>query len=208
MAGGTLPYVSGAVEGDVDDAVARRLVLHVRAAVSVIHVRYGKDQLLARLAGYNAAARVSPWLVLLDLDDDAECAPAYARACLRGRVPGMCLRIVVREIEAWLLADRERIARFLAVPRGAVPLVPETLADPKSAMVQLAAHSRRRDIRDDMVPRPGSGRKVGPAYSSRLIEFARDPRKGWRPRQAARNANSLARCLAALRQIAHSRHRA
>jgi hypothetical protein len=36
-------------------------------------------------------------------------------------------------------------------------------------VVELARYSRRRDIREDMVPRPGSGRSVGAAYTSRLI---------------------------------------
>jgi hypothetical protein len=208
MPGPSARYVSGAVEGDVDEAVARRLVTHVNAAVAAIHVRYGKDQVLGRLGSYNKAARLSPWLVLLDLDDDAECAPTYIRECLPQRAPGMCLRVVVRKIEAWLLADRLRIARFLAIPMGVVPLQPEMLTDPKAALVQLAGRSRRRDIREDMVPRPGSGRRVGPAYSSRLIEFARDEQRGWRPRQAARNADSLARCLAALQRVVDRRRRA
>jgi hypothetical protein len=83
----------------------------------------------------------------------------------------MCFRVAVRETEAWLLADRERLARFLGISTSRIPLDPEAMDDPKSLMVDLARHSRRREIREDMIPRSGSGRNVGPAYVSRLIEF-------------------------------------
>ncbi len=64
----------------------------------------------------------------------------------------------VRHVEAWLLADRERISAFLGVGTVKVPRDPETLEDPTRTLVDLARQSRRRDIREDMVPRPGSGR--------------------------------------------------
>jgi hypothetical protein len=71
--------------------------------------------------------------------------------------------------------------------------------DPKRAMVEVAGHSRRREIRQDMVPRRGSGSSVGPAYTSRLIEFAQ---AHWRPETAARASDSLRRCLARLQGFA------
>ena len=66
-------------------------------------------------------------------------------------------------------------------------------------MVELARRSRRRDIRDDMVPRERSGRSVGPAYPSRLIEYVESP---WRPEAAARQADSLRRAIACLQRLA------
>jgi hypothetical protein len=104
----------------------------------------------------------------------------------------------VREVEAWLLADADRIAEFLRVAGSRVPRDPEALVDPKAAMVGLARASRRRDIREDMVPRQESGRPVGPAYASRLIEFASS---FWRPDVAARQSDSLRRALDSLRRL-------
>ena len=103
----------------------------------------------------------------------------------------MCFRVAVRQIEAWLLADSERLARFLSIAIARVPVDPEALDNPKETLVNLARHSRRRDIREDMVPRPRSGRSVGAAYTSRLIEFAETQ---WRPEIAAERADSLRRC--------------
>lgn len=195
MAGSNPLMLAGAVEGLVDEAVLRRIADHIGASVHAVYGRNGKPALLQRLEGYNRAAQFSPWLVLLDLDEDDQCAPPYRVALLPRPAPRMCFRIAVRETEAWLLADRERLAGFLAVALSKIPSNPEGIRDPKRNMVDLARQSRRREIREDMVPWPGSGRTVGPAYTSRLIQFALDNKNGWRPEVAARSSDSLARCL-------------
>jgi hypothetical protein len=82
-----------------------------------------------------------------------------------------------------------------------IPPDPETIDNPKHVMVQLAQLSRRREIRDDMTPRVGSGRTVGPAYTSRLIEFVAGPMAGWRPDVAAQVSGSLGRCLRCLQRL-------
>ena len=99
------------------------------------------------------------------------------------------------------MADRERIATFMGVRISRVPQAPESEPDPKQRLVQLAEQSRLRDIREDMVPRPRSGRVVGPAYTSRLIEFALDLDRGWRPEVAAQHSESLRRSLGRLREL-------
>src|SRR6266852_2654760 len=64
------------------------------------------------------------------------------------------------------------------------PLSQKVIVHAKRAMVDLRRISRRREIREDLVPRASSGRSVGPGYSSRLAEFVLDP-NGWRPEVAA-----------------------
>lgn len=110
----------------------------------------------------------------------------------------MRLRIAVREVEAWLLADRERFATFLGGAAGALPVSPEAEPDPKHSVVVVARRSKRRALREDIVPRPGSGRREGPGYASRMIEFVLDKKRGWRPEVAALRAESLRRCITAL----------
>jgi hypothetical protein len=107
----------------------------------------------------------------------------------------------VRAVEAWLLADRERLAHFLGIQLSHVPTNPEAVDDPKRTVIELAERSRRRGIREDMVPRPGSGRTQGPAYTSRMIEFAMDERAGWRPDVAGSSSASLCRCLRSIHQL-------
>jgi hypothetical protein len=193
--------ISGAVEGDVDEAVVARLVFEVGGALGAVHGKNGKAQLRQHVAAYNKAACFSPWVVLVDLNGDAECAPLLQEEWLPHPAPRMCFRIAVRAIEAWLLADTHNLSQFLGVTRSAFPPGPELERDPKQKIVSLSANSRRRDVREDMVPRPGSGRKVGPAYTSRLIEFVESH---WRPDEAAKRSDSLRRCVERLRELVAS----
>jgi hypothetical protein len=196
-----LVFITAAVEGNVDEAVVRRLIEHVGGTPGPVYGRNGKDHLRQRISNYNQAARLSPWVVLVDLDHDAECAPPLRSAWLPALLPYMCLRVAVRQVEAWLLADRERLAKFLSVSTSRIPHNPESVEHPKNTLVEIARYSRRRDIREDMVPRAGSGRSVGPAYTARLIEFVISERTGWRPEVAARYSDSLNRSLRCLRRL-------
>jgi hypothetical protein len=198
----TAPVViTAAVEGPIDEAALRRLCVLADAGIGDVYGRLGKSYVLSRLPGYNNSARHRHWVVLLDLNSDRPCAPEAARTWLPQPAQLMCLRIAVKETESWLLADREAIARFLRVRTGAVPDRPDELADPKREIVNLARTSRSRAIQDDIVPRPGSGQSVGPAYTSRMIEFIQHPTQGWRPDRAEPRSESLRRCLAGIRRL-------
>src|SRR5687768_6887812 len=119
------------VEGPGDAAIAMRLLRHVGHGLARPPIiKGGKHQLDQRLSGYNAAAAISPWFVLRDLDHDAPCAGALRTQLLPAQHPGMILRIAVRMAETWLLADRAGLARYLGVPIAQVPSEPEKLARP------------------------------------------------------------------------------
>ncbi|MGH7742560.1 MAG: hypothetical protein ACRENS_11135, partial [Candidatus Eiseniibacteriota bacterium] len=131
----------------MDEAVFDRLVQAANAQVGNLYPTRGKPKLLAKLRGYNEAARLSPWLVIIDLDRDADCAPPFLAQHLPSPSPHMICRIAVRAIEAWLLADRERIAQLLRVPVRRVPAKPEELLDPKRSLIDLARRSSSSEIR-------------------------------------------------------------
>ena len=190
--------ISAAVEGITDEAVARKLIALAGGQSGAVYAKNGKPALLEKINGYNNAAHFAPWVVLIDLDDDAECAPLIREKWLAVPAPHLCLRIVVRAVEAWLMADGQKLAQFLRVAQGIVPAQPEKLARPKDALVDLARRSRSRDIRLDMVPREGCGRRSGPAYTSRLIEYIQ---KDWRPQVAAERADSLRRAISCLEEL-------
>lgn len=192
------PIITVAVEGPTDEAIAGKLIAHVGAQPGPVYGKQGKPHLRQHVRGYNNAARHTPWLILVDLDREADCAPPLCQVWLPAPAPWLCFRVVVRAVEAWLLADAETLSAFLGVAQSRIPGQPELLNDPKAAMVTLARASRRKAIREDMVPREGSGRPVGPAYSSRLIEFVAGY---WRPDVAAARADSLARTIRCLRRL-------
>jgi len=190
--------VTAAVEGIIDEAVVRRLLVEVDAVPGVVYGKNGKPDLRRRIDGYNNAARHGPWLVLVDLNNDADCAPVLRRDWLPQPAAGLCFRVAVRQVEAWLMGDSETLARYLGVARSRIPDDPERLPNAKAEMVDIARRSRMRAIREDMVPRPGSGRVVGPAYASRLIEYTQ---RYWRPEIAAQRADSLRRTIDCLRRL-------
>jgi hypothetical protein len=190
--------ISAAVEGIVDEAVARKLIAHVGGHPGPVYGKGGKRALRERINGYNNAARHAPWLILVDLDSDADCAPPLLQDWLPAPARQLCFRVAIREIEAWLMADVETLASYVGVARAAIPTGPETLIDSKAEMVNIARRSRRRPIRQDMVPREGSGRSVGPAYTSRLVEYVE---AHWRPEIAATRAESLRRAVACLKRL-------
>jgi hypothetical protein len=197
-AGIPVPYV---VEGTIDAAVVRVLLRDVGIMPGTEYIMGGKAALDRRLPGYNAAARRSPWLVVRDLDEDADCAPSLIAARVPQPAPFLCLRIAVRQIESWLVADRVEMAAFLGVPLERVAREPDRLPDPKRHLVELARQSRRRDIRDGLAVRSGSGIDVGPAYVPLLTEFVECR---WSPRRAAEEgrSDSLVRTVRRLRRFA------
>lgn len=193
--------MTGAVEGVLDEAVLRRVVMHAGSDLGTVHGRKGKPDLLRNLCGYNQAAQFAPWIVLVDLDRDCDCAPACRPNWLPVPSRFMCFRIAVRACESWFLADHERLAKFLGVAPTSVPRDPDNLDNPKRALVDLARRSKKWIIREHLVPRAGSGRSVGPAYTSHMIEFAEDVSGGWRVKAAADRSPSLRKCLEGLRNL-------
>jgi len=190
--------IAAAVEGLVDEAVARKLTTRAGGQPGTIYGKKGKGHLRQKIHAYNKAARHARWIVLVDLDHDEDCAPPLRAAWIPKPAAHLCFRIAVREIEAWLMADAAALSEYLSVAPSRIPVLPEALEHPKAEMVKLARRSRRRAIREDMVPREGSGRPIGPAYTSRLVEYAES---FWHPEIAARRAESLSRAIACLKRL-------
>lgn len=118
---------------------------------------------------YNEAAKHMPVLGLADLEQ-VECAPNLLATELPRKSGGFHLRLAVRMLESWLIADRARLASFLKVPSAAIPTEPDALAHPKRELVNIARKSTSRAIREAMVPED-SGGVVGPDYVATMSEF-------------------------------------
>src|SRR6187399_1019563 len=107
-----MTVVTLVVEGDTDVPFAKKILAAAGLRAELILDKGGKSGIDANIAGYNHAARFSPWFVLRDLDHDAACAPALVSLMLPEPEPLMCLRIPVRAVESWALGDAERLAAF------------------------------------------------------------------------------------------------
>ena len=183
------------VEGRTDEPVARRLLQHVGLEVGMVYGRKGKPHLLERSLVYNKAAQFEPWFILVDLDMDTQCASQALTQWLPNPTKGMRFRIAVQAIEAWLMADREGMAKFLAVAPSKLSHAIELDPNPKKQLINIARTSRNKNIREEMVPRQDSKAKFGPLYIPYLTEFTE---QYWQPDEASKHSESLRRCINAL----------
>ena len=184
------------VEGRLDETVARRIVEEAGGTVSTVYGKQGVGYVGKKIQGFNGLAKGIPILALADLKDiDFNCPARAVEGWLPHRNEAMLFRLVVREIESWLLADRANIAQFLGVSKANVPRDPESLDDPKRRVVNLARQSQRRRIREQLVPPKGVSASQGPGYTPEMQKFVR---RSWSLQAAADTSESLERCVAAV----------
>ena len=182
--------ITVAVEGDTDVPFVTRLCEASGFRVGPPIVAGGKPKLDPLIPGLAKAGRGSPHLVVRDLDMDAQCAPSWiAMNWPRAAGPYFVLRLAVRAVEAWFLADRHTAAAELHIPLAKVPRAPDGEDDPKRAIVNLARLSTKKSVREAIVPAAGLSRKAGQGYEAWLIGAA----QGWSIERAMPNSPSLAR---------------
>lgn len=196
--------VTIAVEDAVSGAVATRLIARYapQHEFTRVIVLGGINNLKARMRNLiQTAGREDLVLVLADMDHPDGC-PLYRVSELSGgfTLPrNLLLRIVMPEIESWIMADRSGIAQWLNIPANIVPRYPESLNDPKRALVQLASRSRNRTLRQRIAPAHVLGtHRTGAGYNILLREFVT---QHWNPDAARINAPSLARAITRIAQL-------
>jgi hypothetical protein len=143
------------VEDQLSLAVAERLVEHAAPGTEVAmrQVVRGRDRVRAEVPKYVNACCVIPHFVLVDLDSDP-CPRALLEAWkVFPPKPGLLIRVVPREVEAWVLADRPGFASFASVPMNKLPHAPETLADAKQTLINLARRSKSRRLASELALR-------------------------------------------------------
>lgn len=184
------------VEGRLDAAVGNRLLTHLGHETGTVYGQRGYGYIQSKVKAFTAStSRHSPLLVICDfMDTRSECPPAAVRLHIRSDSPYTIFRLAVNEIESWLLADRSGISSFLAVSANRIPRHPEGIEDPKRELVGLALRSRRRRIREGMVPVHLTASE-GPEYTDLLIAFIM---KQWDIDLAASRSRSLEGCMHAI----------
>lgn len=184
-----------ATEDELSEVVLTRLLAFTGRAYSTgtAFRRGGYGYLKRTIEGWNRAATSRPIMILTDLDD-APCPASLIRAWLNQPVhPNLVIRVAVREVESWLLADSRGLATYLRVNARLMPEYPDELADPKSTLVSLAKKSRSNEIKSSLVPKRDSTAKQGPDYNSCLAEFVIN---SWNIASAAEHSPSLKRAVA------------
>ena len=147
----------------------------------------------------NMAQHGFPVFALTDLDTRACCRLLVDEWFGKRRGPhqNLLLRICVREVEAWLMADPGPLANLLRLPETRFPAQPENLADPKRSLLDLARCAPAR-VRKGLLPAPGSTAIIGPEYNDYLLPLVTT----WDIRKAAGRAPSLAKARQRLGELA------
>ena len=189
-----------ATEDSLSEAVLRKMIMHTRRSfhIGLCYSRGGITYLKRMLPGFNSGAKATLFLVLIDFDR-AECPPFKFWEWLHfPRHHNLLLRVAVKEVESWLLADRLNFAKFLGISKDNIPADVEGIEDPKEFLINLARRSRKRLLREDIIPSRGSTAKIGPNYNGCLISFVADM---WDVHKATQHSPSIKRTMTVLRQF-------
>ncbi|PIG93111.1 hypothetical protein [Gloeocapsopsis sp. IPPAS B-1203] len=186
-----------AVEDDLSEAVLKEILKQSQRPFSIgtclKHRGYG--YLKKILPGINHAAKGSPYLVLTDLDKN-ECPLALIAEWLsHPKHPNLIFRVAVTEVEAWLLAHREAFAQFLGISVDLIPDDVDSIPEPKQLLIELTKKSKKRYLRDAIVPAKNSTAKIGKDYNGQLIQFIN---QNWRSEMAKTHSRSLERAVNAI----------
>ena len=188
-----MKFIRYLVEGAIDEPVAERIIQ--RSGLEPVKFMEGKgkstiDKMLRQLTWQGN------FLVLRDLDNN-ECAPSLLHSLVpHGTPDGLCLRIPVRQVESWLLADVDGFSQTFEVCLKAHTIKPDESDNSKRDLINHCRGSKSRKVRMGMVPKKGA--QTGSQYTTLIRQFAQT---GWDPERAAGRSPSLKRALDAMDRL-------
>lgn len=162
----------------------------------------GCGYLTSNLEKFNALANSHHVLLVLDLDNkhDLQEFKNNIEGQIRNKDEKLKIIVPVREIESWLLADREGLSKFLAVSKDKIDREPELLLDPKEKIINLAKQSRDSNIKKGIPPKQGAAAKMGLSYNTLLSSFIREY---WDITRAFELSPSLRETISFIDEIQH-----
>lgn len=188
-----------ATEDALSEAVGQRLINELSLPVQIEPLlrKNGFGYLQSKMSNWCQLAQQQPVVIITDLDKLA-CPKTLLDAWYGklARPENLIIRIAVREVESWLLADHKAMRNLLG-EKGKLPAEPDTLFDPKQQLLKLAL-SAKRDIRADLVKKTGSVASQGIGYNARLTEMVAND---WSPERAAQLSPSLRKARCRLNQL-------
>jgi len=158
----------------------------------------GKGKIKKQIGAYYNAAQYSCYFIITDLDDSYDCAPLLIKDWLPEQYTSKFLfRVAVHEIESWLLADKENFSSFFSISQALIPINPDNEKDPKQTVITLAKRSKKREIRDAVVPIDNFAR-LGPGYNIQLQNYIQN---SWDIDLARKNSPSLDKAIKSLEKL-------
>ncbi|MBP7460085.1 MAG: DUF4276 family protein [Candidatus Delongbacteria bacterium] len=179
-------------EDQISEYVMRKIINRSnRYSIGSLYSKGGWGYIKKNIKRFNQASAQCPYFVLTDLDR-GNCAPMLIDEWLGSKPnPQLIFRVAVREVEAWLLPDIEGFSRFAGVSQALLERNPESISDPKAMLFEIVKHSRKRSIKEDILPHDNYAR-VGPNYNGCLGVFVNEY---WDIVRAADRSDSLRRTM-------------
>lgn len=189
-------------EDRLTEAVFRKCIAEFMPSFCIVRseVKNGRGNVQRELNAYSALSNAMPVIIGVDLDHD-QCAPTLLAKWQASFQPNrnLIIRIAVREIESWVLADRKRIAALISAPSDNIAKDPDNLDDPKIFLLEMAREFAKEDLRRELVPvNFGQYPRIGPAYNATMAQFVMSR---WRPAVARKKSDSLDRALRAFESV-------
>ena len=187
-----------ATEDPLSEAIALRLIADIPTPHFVQHKlgKTGNGYLRSKMSSWYQMAQHQVMLVLTDLDR-ANCLVEFRDQWLVTAPPqNLLLRIAVREVESWVLADHVAM-RALIGAKGVLPTAPDELADPKQTLLKLA-NNAPKPIRADLLKTIDGNFAQGLGYNARLTAWVNSE---WSPQRAAERSPSLSRARLRLNEV-------
>ncbi len=164
----------------------------------------GCGPIFTRLDSYSNISKDSgePVIIFIDLDN-IRCAPRLLGNLqkshpIKDRQPPnkFQIRIAVREVESWLLADKQGMETYFGISQKAIPPSPEKLSDPKQELLNLIKKNAKARFKREMLPK-GKG-NIGTGYNDYLVHFIDTV---WDYKRACTNSDSLTRAIKRIKEL-------
>lgn len=184
------------VEDDLSEIIVRTILksTNIRYTVSACLGKRGYVYIKDKILAFNSACKGMPYIVITDLE--SICPPSQIKEWLSVPIHrNLLFRIAVKEIEAWVMADRLNFALFLGIRQELIPQNVDSIENPKQFLVNLARQTRKKLLRESIVPKQGSTARVGPDYNGTLSEFVWGY---WNLEEAIKHSDSLRRAFYAI----------
>ncbi|MBF0557106.1 MAG: DUF4276 family protein [Nitrospirae bacterium] len=155
-------YIDIVYEDELSGTVIRKLLKHHnKFSIGNSYPKCGVTKIKKKIKGYNNASIYTPYFVLTDLDTK-KCASELIKEWIDfPKHPNLIFRVAVREVEAWVLADRKGFSSFASVNITKIPPKPDEIADPKLKLLEIIRKSKKRALKEDILPRY-DGDRIGP----------------------------------------------
>lgn len=190
-----------ATEDYLSEIVCLRLLKELEGKLTpqLLLRKGGSGYLKSNIRKWCELSNTLPVLILTDLDN-TKCPLLLIQSWLeKDKKPdNLLIRVAVREIESWLIADYEAIQDFLN-SKERLSVKPDEIQDPKQYLLNLAKKAPRQ-IRDDLVQVNKGSIRQGLGYNNLLAKFVTET---WDPERAAARSPSLAKARMRLSDLSN-----